>query len=218
MFTNTIDNKNIITDQNGDEIVDLTESIFGTQKGRGLVYSLYKVPKTMEMRIDLISNALYGSSDYAEMVLKYSDIPNPFAIQEGDLVIIPSMQTVYNDVETTILENTSSSANVDLVKKYHKYIDTDKVPDTIGSETNTTTMTKNSTESDTEANISSSGSSGISIVNGRIYFGDSVSVSASDVTDVDGTNSTDSSLVSCARSGVTLGQFLTATISNRNNR
>lgn len=257
MFVNSIDNKKIFTDQDGNQIVDLTKSIFGSQVSKGVVYSIYKVPKEMEMRVDLVSNAAYGSSEYAEMVLKYSDIPNPFAIEEGDLVIMPSLQTVYNDVATDVLENNNIVNNTDLVKKYHKYIDPDKAPNTIGSETNTTSMNKNGAEnagvndslsgqssggtstnisgnsntsggsgsnnnainsSGNEANISPNGSSGISIINGRIYFGDNVSTSSSNITDIEGTNTTDSSLVSCARNGVTLGQFLNATISNRNNR
>lgn len=234
MFTNTIDNKEIYTDQNGNQVVDLTKSIFGNQVSKGVVYSVYKVPQRMEMRIDLISDAAYGSSEYAEMVMKYSDISNPFAIEEGDLVVMPSLQTVYNDIATDILENNNIVNNTDLVKKYHKYIDPTKAPSTIGSETNTTTIVKNSADTadngdnlsgqssptnagGNEANISPNGSSGISIINGRIYFGNTVSSSASDVTDIEGSNSTDSSFVSCACNGVTLGQFLNATISNRNN-
>ena len=226
MFANTLDSKDIYTDQDNNEIVDLTKSIFGTQKGRGVIYSVYKVPKNMKMRPDLISNSMYGTSEYAEMVMKYSGVMNPFAIEAEDIAIIPSLQSIYNDVADEILTNAETLGDkTDLVKKYHKYIDPNKAPKT-NSDVNKTTIPKNSADNtnDTlsgmggnEPNISPNGNSGISIINGRIYFGDSTSISPDDVTDVDGTNIADSSLVDCARNGVTLGQFLNATITNRNN-
>lgn len=235
MFRNTIDSKSTYNDADGYEVIDLGKSIFGNQVDRNIVYSIYRVPAEMEMRPDLVSNAMYGSSEYAEMVMKYSGISNPFAISEGDVVMLPSMSTVYNDVASDLLENYETADKTDLVKKYHKYIDPEKKPATAGSEVNSTEIAKGSANNTAgtasmsrqgsssgrpagnEANISQKGSSGISIINGRIYFGDTVSANTFDVTDIDGTNLRDSSVVDCAREGVTLGQFLNATITNRRN-
>jgi hypothetical protein len=69
-------------------------------------------------------------------------------------------------------------------------------------------------ESPVEANLANKGQSGIRIANGKIYFGNGVIANSSDVTDVTGSNEVENELVDCAKNGVTLGQFLNATIKN----
>lgn len=65
-----------------------------------------------------------------------------------------------------------------------------------------------------EANLANKGQSGIRVANGKIYFGNGVIANSNDVTDVIGSNEVDNELVDCAKNGVTLGQFLNATIKN----
>ena len=65
-----------------------------------------------------------------------------------------------------------------------------------------------------EANLANKGQSGIRVVNGKIYFGNGVIANSDDVTDVVGSNEVENELVDCAKNGVTLGQFLNATIKN----
>ena len=65
-----------------------------------------------------------------------------------------------------------------------------------------------------EANMANRGKSGIFVSNGKIYFGNGVVSNSSDVTDITGSNDVDNELVDCAKNGVTLGQFLNATIKN----
>jgi hypothetical protein len=69
-------------------------------------------------------------------------------------------------------------------------------------------------DSPVEANLANKGQSGIRVANGKIYFGNGVIANSSDVTDVTGSNEVESELVDCAKNGVTLGQFLNATIKN----
>lgn len=63
------------------------------------------VPREFEMRLDLISNRLYGSVDYVEQLMKLNNIKNPFSIKQGDILkFIPSesmglIQAVKDDVE-----------------------------------------------------------------------------------------------------------------------
>ena len=83
----------------------------------------------------------------------------------------------------------------------HKYIDKNKVPDLNGSEAVTTSIPSKTPE---EANISKKGDSGLTVKNGKIYFG------AID----ESLTSADSSIVDCATDGTTLGEFLNATIRN----
>lgn len=72
----------------------------------------------------------------------------------------------------------------------------------------------NNTQSPVEANMANRGQSGIFVSNGKIYFGNGVIANSSDVTDITGSNDVDNELVDCAKNGVTLGQFLNATIKN----
>ena len=90
----------------------------------------------------------------------------------------------------------------DAVKNYHKYIDKNKVPDKAGSDK----VTQKSEKSPSEANISKKGDSGLTVKNGKIYFG------AIDEQLVP----VDDALIECATDGTTLGEFLNATIKNFN--
>ena len=229
MFTNTIDKKNTYINNDGIELVDLSDSIFNSNL-KAVTCSFYKVTKEMQMRPDLLSIASFGEDTYAEMIVKYSEICNPFAIEEDDVIAVPSLNSIYNEVKDVILSNnTEDEGTYNLVKNYHKYIDKSKVPSNMGSQTSPVQGNKNATQnksisgiegnssvgnSPVEPNMANNGNSGISVINGRIYFGPNVSVKATDITDVDGDNIAESDLVDCAKSGVTIGQFLNATVKN----
>ena len=229
MFTNTIDKKNTYTNNDGIELVDLSDSIFNSNL-KAVTCSFYKVTKEMQMRPDLLSIASFGEDTYAEMIIKYSEICNPFAIEEDDVIAVPSLNSIYNEVKDVILSNnTEDEGTYNLVKNYHKYIDKSKVPSNMGSQTSPVQGNKNATQnksisgtegnssvgnSPVEPNMANNGNSGISIINGRIYFGPNVSAKTTDITDVDGDNIAESDLVDCAKSGVTIGQFLNATVKN----
>lgn len=230
MFSKTLDSKGRYTVGDGIEVVDLADTIFNPNVSAKHLYSIYKISKEYDMRPDLVSMALYGTTDYTEMVLKYSMINNPFAIEAGDMVFASSLTSIYNAVKDVEYEKT---VMFDAIKNYHKYIDKKKVPDSPGSDKvkdkssydpnagyngsngngngsngngngYTSANGLNNNNGPVEANITKTGNSGITIKDGKIYFGaveDSVS-------------SVDSSIVDCAVSGVTLGEFLNATLRN----
>ena len=219
MFSKTLDSKGRYTVGDGIEVVDLADTIFNPNVSAKHLYSIYKISKEYDMRPDLVSMALYGTTDYTEMVLKYSMINNPFAIEAGDMVFASSLTSIYNAVKDVEYKKT---VMFDAIKNYHKYIDKKKVPDSPGSDkvkdkssydpngngngNNNSSTTANGLNNNgpVEANITKTGNSGITIKDGKIYFGaveDSVS-------------SVDSSIVDCAVSGVTLGEFLNATLRN----
>ena len=140
MFTKSLDNKGVYT-VDSVPLKDLTESVFISSKlNLNMVFSYYKVSKELEMRPDKISKSLYGSDEYAEIVMKHSIIDNPFAIEEGDILIAPSMTSVYNnikDLNNYETEDSDRDVNAyDLVQNYHKYIDKSKLPSKTGSDLN----------------------------------------------------------------------------------
>ena len=198
MFSRSLDRKKTYM-FDGIEVVDLSESIFDPKKAMTQICTPYKVSKELEMRPDLVSKYLYGSTDYTEMLLKYSLINNPFSIERGDLIFAASLSNIYNPVKDTEMDATGA---FDAVKNYHKYIDKNKVPDKAGSDS----VTQKIEKSPSEANISKKGDSGLTVKNGKIYFG------AIDEQLVP----VDDALIECATDGTTLGEFLNATIKNFN--
>ena len=198
MFSRSLDKKKTYI-FDGIEVVDLSESIFDPKKAMTQICTPYKVSKELEMRPDLVSKYLYGSTDYTEMLLKYSLINNPFSIERGDLIFAASLSNIYNPVKDT---ETDTTGAFDAVKNYHKYIDKNKVPDKAGSDN----VTQKIEKSPSEANISKKGDSGLTVKNGKIYFG------AIDEQLVP----VDDALIECATDGTTLGEFLNATIKNFN--
>ena len=207
MFSKSLDNKKKYTTDDGIEVVDLAEGIFDSQYAMTQVCTIYKVPKEFEMRPDLISKSLYGTTDYTEMILKYSLISNPFAVERNDLIYGASLSEIYNPVKDSLAE---PAKTFDAVKNYHKYIDKDKVPSKPGSDVVTTSIKPqdsangNGDVNNIEANISKTGNNGITVKDGKIYFG-AIDESLSSV---------DSSIADCATDGMTLGEFLNATIRN----
>lgn len=246
MFSKSIDSKSTYI-KDGVKIKDLSESIFvNSSYNLNFVYSYYRVAKDLCMRPDKISKALYGTDEYAEIVMKHSIIDNPFSVNTGDVLEAPSLSSTYANIKTLQqFENggdyTNDNANVsnyDLIKNYHKYIDKSKVPETdsdiVGVDISKdlaeaarskrmydTTSTNGNTNDNSsfngefmEANLANNGQGGITISNGRIYFGKNVSASTDNLVKIQGNGAVDSSIVDCAKNGVTLGQFLNAVIKN----
>ena len=211
MFKKSIDNKKTYNVADDIPVVDLAEGIFDSKYAMSQICEVYKVPKNMEMRPDLVSKALYGSTDYTEMILKYSLILNPFAMEKDDMIFSPALTSIYKPVKDVLDDPTDT---FDAVKNYHKYIDKDKVPEKSGSDSVNLNISKNmggdkkiqnggnGLNGNMEANISKEGNNGITVKDGKIFFG-SIDESLSSV---------DSSIVDCATDGVTLGEFLNATI------
>ena len=199
MFSKSLDAKKIINIDNDIEVIDLSESIFNPNKSMTQICSIFKVRKEYEMRPDLVSTALYGTSDYTEMILKYSLINNPFAIEKDDLIYAASLSDIYNPIKDTNIDNNGA---FDAVKNYHKYIDKSKIPEKPGSDKVNISIPSSNTDS--EANISKTGNTGLTVKDGKIYFGDI----DEQITKVD------SSIVNCATNGTSLGEFLNAALRN----
>ena len=199
MFTRTLDSKGTYKIDQGIEVIDLADGIFDPNKAMTQICSIYKVRKEYEMRPDLISSVLYGTTDYTEMILKYSLINNPFAIEKDDIIYGAAMSDIYNPVKDTTIDSTGV---FDAVKNYHKYIDKHKVPEKPGSDK--VNISIPSSNKDSEANISKTGNTGLTIKDGKIYFGDID----------DQITKVDSSIVNCATNGTSLGEFLNAALRN----
>ena len=102
---------------------------------------------------------------------KYNDISNPFTLNYNDILLIPTIDSMVENLATK--KNKEDIAK--LIRNYHRYIDTNKLPKTIGSEKNEVKIEKNYTE----PNITKEDSQSIVMRNGRVYFGANSNVQCS---------------------------------------
>ena len=64
-----------------------------------LTFQIYIVPREFEMRLDRISDYLYGSPNYVEELMVINDILNPYSVKEGqyiyfcDITLFPMLYT-----------------------------------------------------------------------------------------------------------------------------
>ena len=188
MFKNSIDNKKVIN-KNGIEIVDFISRIFNDKKIGDGVFNLYRVPESMKMRIDLVSLAAYGTDEYADILLKYNGISNPFTLNTDDILLVPTLDTIADD----LIPLQSANNVADKIRNYHKYIDKSKAPSIVGSQPTNMKIDKNIEYK--EANIADAGVASITLRNGRMYFGDNNDVL-------------------CATDGITASDFMISKIEN----
>lgn len=71
-------------DPNQEDLYDLSQVTYKEISG----YPLYVhvVEPYEEMRIDLISEKCYSSTDYIDFLLSFNDIDNPLNIKQGDII------------------------------------------------------------------------------------------------------------------------------------
>lgn len=194
MFENSIDNKPFFTKPDGTVVRDLTQSMFDLNNLNFVSYSPYRVPADYVMRPDLISKAVYNNTKYAEIILKFNGISNPFSINEGDLILIPDLDSAQETVKKTSGNSTNDIANK--IRNSYKYIDPLKIPSNSKSRQNFDNRNiKSDNESTLPPNIASEGESQITHRNGRVYFGEGVET--------------------CLNNGMTASEFLTTVINNK---
>lgn len=169
MFTKSLDNKPLYTNRDGVEMIDIMDTIYTGMYKEDSIHSIYKANKQCEMRPDYLSACLYGDEAYAEIAIKSAMLSNPFALEMGDIVYAMTLDNVYNNVKDYAPENKKSASMYELVKRFHKYIDKGKVPKADGSEENKIKAVPSKPA--LEPNISKTGATGVTIKNGKIYFG-----------------------------------------------
>lgn len=219
MFLNSIDSKPLFVRPDGNIIRDLTETMFNLLNRNSVSFNVFRVPREYVMRPDLISKVVYNNTIYAEMILKYNGISNPFSINEGDYILIPNLEGAQANVRKVDTNMAGSGANK--IRNTYKYIDPKKAPkkgqelsdfenrdltgtaknntgaggiggDGTGAGTGAGTGTNLLQQGALPPNIAPEGSSQITYRNGRVYFGESVA--------------------NCLKSGSSTSEFLTTVI------
>jgi hypothetical protein len=191
MFVNSIDTKPFFTRSDGETIRDLSQTMFEMKNRTYIAYNVYKIPAEYAMRPDLISKAVYNNSVYAEIILKFNGISNPFSINAGDIILIPNLESARENVK---IQGGGTDSNVAAkIRNSYKYIDPIKIPKK--SSTLKQFDQRNLKEGSLPPNITEEGTSQITYRNGRVYF--------------NGNNE------ACLKNGMSSSEFLTKVIKNK---
>ena len=91
-------------------------------------------------RPDLISLAVYGSDEYADLICKYNGISNPFELNENDVIVLSQYHEFQNLIDT--VNNTTSELVNDDISDNTNYSSNKKKSDR-RSPAQTTTGDKN---------------------------------------------------------------------------
>lgn len=195
MFVNSLDKKPIYKRKDGVILRDLTTSIFELRNNSYITYNVYKIPAEYVMRPDLISQAIYNNTAYAEIILKYNGISNPFSLDRDEIILVPGLEGVKKKLKGKG-KLTDQNAS-DKIRKTFKYIDPTKKPDRDPDIENFDK--RNLREGNLPPNIAEEGTSQITYRNGRVYFGESIGTSA------------------CLKNGMSSSEFLTKIIKSKQN-
>jgi len=192
MFKNTIDLKPFFTRPDGEKIRDLTQTMFELKNRNYISYNVYRVPREYRMRPDLISKSVYNDSAYAEIILKYNGISNPFSIDEGDIILIPDLDSAQQKLKVPGVGTEADKASK--IRDSYKYIDPLKRPKPgKGKKFDERTIAK---EGALPPNIAEKGEEPFYKRDGRVYFGPGAET--------------------CLQDGMSASEFLTTVITNRN--
>ena len=184
-FDYSIDNKPIVSDSKGNEIVDLTKSIFDRRAEATTNYSTYAISKRFVMRPDLISIAHYGDDSGTELILKWTGISNPFSIDEDDLMRVPDYEaakSVLRRGNEEPVDNQESRSQE--IKNYYKYVnksyngDMSSYKNVLDKNIPSGNINVSDTTNYNVPYINTGDGASITIRNGKIYFGENAGVTS----------------------------------------
>jgi len=82
----------------GEDLRDLLDCTFLMPSF--LKYVVFKVTAEYVARPDLISLEKYGNTDFVDVICKVNGISNPFELNEGDIIVLPSYDCLASFVYT----------------------------------------------------------------------------------------------------------------------
>ena len=76
----------------------------------------YIVPREFEMRLDRISNQLYGNVNYVEELMLLNNILNPWSVKEGQIILFCDIN-IFNSLYNVDNMLSTNDDNKDIIKK-----------------------------------------------------------------------------------------------------
>lgn len=179
-FPITQDTKPFYKDGYGNQIVNFLEKDIVVQSASlpptGIGYFL--VDRDTSMRVDLISNEMYGYIDPAEKILKFNGISNPFSIDEGDILVTYDLYSLGRNVRAV---NNSAKDKEDVRQQYLTPEKKSKIDPQLQSFSKRDTARKpvsGPANNSLPPNYADFGDTEIQIRNGKIYMGPNVTKSS----------------------------------------
>jgi len=167
LFTKLLRAKKSFTKPNGDKIIDLVSSTFDFNKAPSRVDGFVLVNDFEAMRPDLISNRLYGKTEYYESLLKYNAVSNPFSIFPGQILITPQFKALDDMIvpPADIVEKgkPKTTSNEDKLIAA-KTVKDKKRLDSL----------KNKTKEIVPPNVNTQGNKNVKVRDGKVIFGEDV--------------------------------------------
>jgi len=162
---------------NGEYIKDMTaQSVeFGPNM---LVAKTGIVSEDLSMRADLVSRIYFGNANKLDAILKYNGISNPFSLDEGDIVLIPSKEDMKTAFKPKIAKD-NTDAKAELIKKFFD-------PNKLSKKDNKrldylrakSEQLANGSKTNLPPNFAEPGSKELKVVDGAVVFGGDVVPSA----------------------------------------
>lgn len=117
MITHTVLNnkKQIYSDWLQDIVINLNDSTFTIPAT--YEYELLQVTEKYIARPDLLSKDIYGDTLYSDLLCKLNGISNPFELNEGMILVIPSPDCIIDFMKTPTIEECDSSINSNSANK-----------------------------------------------------------------------------------------------------
>ena len=119
MITHTVINnkKQIYSDWLQDTILDLSDSTFYIPKS--YQYEILEVTERYVARPDILSKDIYGDTLYSDLLCKLNGISNPFELNVGMILVIPSPDSIMEFMKEPSLESlfTNTNSMLSSVKK-----------------------------------------------------------------------------------------------------
>lgn len=78
---------NVLRRQDPTDLYNITEISFSYPSEFNFRVGSYFVTEFEEMRMDLISNIIYGNTEYVDFLCSLNNIKNPLSVQRGDEII-----------------------------------------------------------------------------------------------------------------------------------
>lgn len=119
MELNLLNRKIKRTKEDGTEIVDLLTASVRFKSTDFFITDGFLIGDDLVMRPDLLSQVVYGNTNNWDALLKFNGISNPFAMDSGDLMLVPELG--WMDFQ---MEDPAKNANNEDVRS--QYIDETK--------------------------------------------------------------------------------------------
>ncbi len=108
-------NNRIKRDPNQDNLFDLFQKNV-VNNSKNMTLQIYIVPREFEMRLDRISDYIYGSSSYMEELMVLNDIINPYSVKAEQYIYFCQVDDLQKLYTIDNLQNLKEVARQNLIK------------------------------------------------------------------------------------------------------